>query len=402
MKKLLTLFLSTLSILGMAQTSTSSDGDWDTGGNWSSGVPADDETATIAHDMTLDVDLNIDDGSYTVTTGSIIDESGASAYDIDVRGTGYFEVAGKVSIEGDFEVRNFGEFILRGCDTMIVEGDVDFRNDAVVTIESCAVLIITGDLNIRNDNETVIHGTVSVGGDLISRNDASIAGTGNLETAGEVDIRNSSSVFGSTSDCSPGPCEFGSGQGLPIVLSSFEAKEISANEVELTWECSSEINNDYFTLEYSLDGKNFYEIDQVKGAGNSNSKTQYRLISKIDFEDRIYFRLKQTDYDGSSKSFNPVSLNKSIYDLNAENCLSIYPNPSRGDNINIQVKKSSLGENKLQIMSNDGKIVWEISSFGLEGESLNYKVSTSAFKPGLYFIIYGNDSKLSRSKLIVL
>ena len=77
--------------------------------------------------MTLNKHLNINDGSYTLNGGSIIDNGGGTAYNIDVRGNGYFEVAGKVIIEGNLEIRNFGEFVLKSGDTMLVKGNADFE-----------------------------------------------------------------------------------------------------------------------------------------------------------------------------------------------------------------------------------------------------------------------------------
>lgn len=85
---------------------------------------------------------------------------------------------------------------------------------------------------------------------------------------------------------------------LPIELTSFT---VSATEHGYTfnWITSSEVNNDYFTLEYSIDGVNFNEIDYVHGAGTTSetSEYEYRWDEAPEF-DVVYFRLKQTDYNG--------------------------------------------------------------------------------------------------------
>jgi len=40
----------------------------------------------------------------------------------------------------------------------------------------------------------------------------------------------------------------------------------------LSWVTASEINNDKFVVERSLNGKDFENINEVKGAGNSSQE----------------------------------------------------------------------------------------------------------------------------------
>lgn len=85
---------------------------------------------------------------------------------------------------------------------------------------------------------------------------------------------------------------------LPIELISFTA---TATEYGYTfnWVTASEVENDYFTLEYSINGVDFNEIDYVHGAGTTSetSEYEYRWDEAPEF-DVVYFRLKQTDYNG--------------------------------------------------------------------------------------------------------
>ncbi|MBO7054284.1 MAG: hypothetical protein J6W37_02740 [Bacteroidales bacterium] len=85
---------------------------------------------------------------------------------------------------------------------------------------------------------------------------------------------------------------------LPIELTSFT---VSANEYAYTfnWVTASEDNNDYFTLEYSIDGVDFSEIDYVHGAGTTSETSEYEYVwNAKPTADILYFRLKQTDYNG--------------------------------------------------------------------------------------------------------
>ncbi|HOY33324.1 MAG TPA: hypothetical protein PKW80_15695 [Bacteroidales bacterium] len=85
---------------------------------------------------------------------------------------------------------------------------------------------------------------------------------------------------------------------LPIVLLDFFA-ECDETHIDLTWSTASEINNDYFTIQRSLDAQNFIDIGYLPGAGNSNGVLYYHYTDNNTFNNTVYYRLKQTDYDGS-------------------------------------------------------------------------------------------------------
>jgi len=52
---------------------------------------------------------------------------------------------------------------------------------------------------------------------------------------------------------------------------SFTAEAVDGN-VDLNWVTASELNNDYFNIEYSKDGNSFTSVITRTGAGNSTEK----------------------------------------------------------------------------------------------------------------------------------
>jgi hypothetical protein len=100
-----------------------------------------------------------------------------------------------------------------------------------------------------------------------------------------------------------------SGTVLPVELTKFEAKK-SGDFTKLSWATSLEINNDFFSVMRSLDGKNFEEIDQVSGLGTSLVGTDYDYtddLSRVEAS-TVYYRLAQTDFDGTVTEFDVVSV----------------------------------------------------------------------------------------------
>lgn len=94
---------------------------------------------------------------------------------------------------------------------------------------------------------------------------------------------------------------------LPIELLRFAAS-CSNSEVTVTWTTASETNNDFFTVQRSADGTNFEDVTIVDGAGNSNSIINYSAKDYNPYGGTSYYRLKQTDFDGSSKYSEVVAV----------------------------------------------------------------------------------------------
>lgn len=95
---------------------------------------------------------------------------------------------------------------------------------------------------------------------------------------------------------------------LPVELLSFSGIYEKEN-VSLYWETSSETNNDYYTIERSEDLESFELIVIVDGAGNSNTIHSYSVTDAHPPSGIVYYRLKQTDFDGMTRESDIISVN---------------------------------------------------------------------------------------------
>lgn len=91
---------------------------------------------------------------------------------------------------------------------------------------------------------------------------------------------------------------------LPIELLSYTAT-CRDDEVVLNWATASETNNNYFTIEKSADAVNWEILTTVGGAGTSNAPNYYSAFDSQPYSDVSYYRLKQTDFDGTF-TYSPV------------------------------------------------------------------------------------------------
>lgn len=82
----------------------------------------------------------------------------------------------------------------------------------------------------------------------------------------------------------------------------------AGKEVKLEWATASEQDNDHFTVERSPNGIDFSPILRVAGAGTSSGTLNYLDYDPWPLSGVSYYRLRQTDYDGTSTLSDVVAV----------------------------------------------------------------------------------------------
>lgn len=181
---------------------------------------------------------------------------------------------------------------------------------------------------------------------------------------------------------------------LPINLLNFDATVEDNNKVNLNWLVSSEINNDYFTIERSLDGKTFEVVGIVDGAGNSSMVKNYNLVDDNPYTGTSYYRLKQTDYDNTSTYSNVVAVDiKTSVDE-----LTLYPNPVTG-NAQLAFDMNVAGDVFVQVHDVSGRLVLAERTNGLKGQN-TIELTTDQLNRGMYFLTLRSGEELVSTKFI--
>ena len=182
-----------------------------------------------------------------------------------------------------------------------------------------------------------------------------------------------------------------SDDSLPISLLSFTAEVVQSSEIHIEWITLTEVNNDFFTVETSGDGISWKTLTHVYGAGTTNNTVYYSVTDENPLTGISYYRLLQTDFDGTTEVFPPVSVNMQPV---TDESITIYPNPGNGNfNINFMGDKDT----ECRIFDMQGKLVY---SSILEAFSVNNFYLASQLHTGLYtVVIYSNE--ISSHKLFV-
>ena len=97
---------------------------------------------------------------------------------------------------------------------------------------------------------------------------------------------------------------------LAVKLVSYSAKLLN-QQVAVNWITSMEQDNNYFMVDRSADGKEFYPLAKIISQGNNSTSKNYQFEDDAPLIGTSYYRLSQTSKDGSVKSFGIMKIVKS-------------------------------------------------------------------------------------------
>ncbi|MES2588893.1 MAG: T9SS type A sorting domain-containing protein [Bacteroidota bacterium] len=180
------------------------------------------------------------------------------------------------------------------------------------------------------------------------------------------------------------------GTPLPIELIFFDTKLNKQETVDLSWETNSERDNDYFTIDKSIDGVNWENLGTLKGAGTTTISQAYYLEDLNPILGVNYYRLKQTDFDGK---VNEVGIR--AIEINSKELFVLSPNP--GKNL-VAISGKDLNEYTIEIFNNLGEKVDVNSHLSNPSKA---EIDTQHLTSGIYFVSLSSNNLNQVLKLII-
>ncbi|MEI6509078.1 MAG: T9SS type A sorting domain-containing protein, partial [Bacteroidota bacterium] len=180
----------------------------------------------------------------------------------------------------------------------------------------------------------------------------------------------------------------GSNGTLPVTLINFSGVR-NGKSVELTWTTVSELNNDHFEMERSIDNKLFEKISNVKGNGTTQDVHVYELLDDVSglMQQKnpvVYYRLKQIDVNGKTTDAGTVAVNISnamIGNISA----TAEPNPFR-NNLNVKVNVSVDEHVIVRMIDISGRLISEQTNNVTTGDNTIELKDTDQLRDGIYLI----------------
>jgi hypothetical protein len=314
--------------------------------------------------MTAGVDVVINSSSTITNAGTI-----SAADDITLNGgtitnTGNF-------IAGDDITHNSGASLTNNSPGRIEAGDDYTKNGGTLTNNHHMVV---------GDRFTNYGGTTDGNGKLQVEN---IYNTGNI--TGTLDIcrangtpptiSGSGSMTGGVTLCL-NPLSF----PLPVELLSF-AGRLDRDVVELTWVTASEYRNAFFTLERRNSIGAFEFLAEIAGAGTTNSTSEYTWIDDNIGSDEMYYRLSQTDEDGTV-TYLKIILVELLDEVEKEQTMKVFPNPFKDE---LYISGATTDIVSVTICNAGGQQLLQIENADLPSNP-NKVLGLPSYHAGIYFL----------------
>jgi hypothetical protein len=361
-------FLITVQLRGQCTTNVNN-GSWTNTGTWTGcggGVPISSSNVVIANSTTtLTLTANLTIANLTINANQTLTVTGGF----------------RLIITGNLTMNNQSDFLISGGAFIEVRGDFNSANNGNVSVDGAG----TG-------GSFLIRGCYRVGG-----------GQPDPNVFGGVGITwcvNGSCTSGNNSESGTNACN----TLLPVTLVSLSSRlthvqdsfRENGNVVEIFWTTTNEVNNSFYTVEKSPNGTDFQEVTRIKGAGTSNALNHYKAYDYNPYEGITYYRLKQTDYDGT------FTYSKLIQ-LETFTNLTIYPNPiySKDKQLTVHIQQSIYNELKVKIIDASGKMIHESTFERKEGNVFQLSLPNEIAQ-GIYFVHLQTEQNRIVRKLIIL
>jgi len=173
---------------------------------------------------------------------------------------------------------------------------------------------------------------------------------------------------------------------LPVGWLAFTGKA-QANGVLLQWQTASEQNNAGFHVERSADGLRWTDIGFVAGKGLSTEAQEYAFLDEKPFlapyggmQGGLYYRLRQTDFDGKEELSKVVSVA-----LQNVETVRVFPNPVSTGQLTLLLPEN-VEEATVQLFNSTGQLLRSVKIYG----NMN-ALDISGLPTGIYTLQVGSS-----------
>ena len=238
------------------------------------------------------------------------------------------------------------------------------------------------------------------GQDIMNGNSATInlQNSGNPSTSGTINTLNTTAPSSTAVTSCPvlqGACY---GIILPIELIDF-AGSCEKTHVILEWSTASEHNNDFFTIEHAGSNGLSQELKIIKGQINTTQKTDYSYADYYSEPGINYYRLSQTDVDGTARILKTIAVKNDCLSGNNLNISVSYNSQNNSINLGYLVKRNEVLV--ASVYNTMGQLV-QTAEIELKASDRKSEIElTSYFTSGIYFLQLANETILFSDKFLI-
>ncbi|HEX3766754.1 MAG TPA: T9SS type A sorting domain-containing protein [Puia sp.] len=187
--------------------------------------------------------------------------------------------------------------------------------------------------------------------------------------------------------------------GTPaIVFKNFKGV-LNYQQIDLTWATMMESGIDYFNIQRSGDGMNFYDIDQIdsKMTINTNDfQLNYQYADAHPLPGTSFYRIQVVGKDGSIIQTPVVQIFN-----NAVTGTRIYPTVVQSNSLYVESDKN-LREVKMEFFDLSGNKISETDWSSLNGRQVVYVSKAGSLPTGTYVARLTANGQSIKSQLVIV
>ncbi|MFK7922069.1 MAG: T9SS type A sorting domain-containing protein [Bacteroidia bacterium] len=180
---------------------------------------------------------------------------------------------------------------------------------------------------------------------------------------------------------------YSNANSLPVEWADFQVNWEGVN-AQVSWQTAQELNNDYFTVERSVDGNLFEQIEKIGAIGNSSELSSYDYTdqsAKFAGFSSLYYRIKQTDIDGA---FSYSSMLELAPNTRIPLELVVFPNPAN-DQVAFKLAGATENDFDYQILNTAGQLM----ESGQLQDLAEISFEVSNWPSGNYHVRFANNTQ---------
>lgn len=178
---------------------------------------------------------------------------------------------------------------------------------------------------------------------------------------------------------------------LPVTLTDFDATLVNCKPV-LRWITESEINSDHFEIERRNAGEEWKVIGTVRANNQSFSKIEYKFTDATATADKVQYRLKMIDIDGSHE----YSKTLLVYTECNKAQIHVFPNPAGEGKLYVSLTGTS-GKAEVSLVSLTGQVMLR-TRMGNGTNTLN----VSKVAAGVYILNIIDANGIDRKEKVII
>jgi hypothetical protein len=141
---------------------------------------------------------------------------------------------------------------------------------------------------------------------------------------------------------------------LPIVLSQFDAQNLSGNQIQLSWKTEMETSFSHFEIERAGEDEDWQTIEKITGQGSPAQGAHYHFLDVSPSCGSLFYRLKAVDINGE---YDYSETQKMELDCNISAAWSV-TNPLKDHILHVHFSgKTPDSETPYTITDMQGKII---------------------------------------------